>query len=115
MEGLEKLFASDVLIDKMFKFKDVEIPIKYRELSWSEKNKIVSDSFKLNPDGKTMSFDLDMYKKSCLKAMIKEAPWGETNLIFLNKINPAFGALLETIVPKVGSEVIEDQDFFEQE
>lgn len=114
MEGLEKLFASESLLEKVMHFKGIEIKIKYRELTWTEKNKVVSESFTLHTDGQTMRFDLDLYKKTCLTKMIKEAPWGETNAIFLNRLNPAFGAMLETIVPKVGQEIVEQQDFFEE-
>ena len=81
-------------------YKGVEIPIKVRPISWSRKNEILSDCFTL--DG--MKFNFNKYIKSILSEMIVEAPWGTTDQIFLAKINPEFGAMLEKLVPKAFDE-----------
>lgn len=115
MEGLDKLFISDGLKDVCLKFEGLEINLKIKEMSWSRKNQIMSQSFEFRADGQNMAFNLDLYNKLCLQEIIKEAPWGETNIIFLSRIKPEFGALLITLVPKVGDEGKNPStNFFEQ-
>jgi len=90
-------------------YRGTEIPIKVRPLSWSKKNQILSDCFSI--DG--MKFNFDKYIKGMLTELIVEAPWGETNQIFLNRINPEFGAVLEKLVPKAFDEGL-SVDFFDK-
>jgi hypothetical protein len=97
---------SDVELD----FQGVPIKIRIRQLSWSKKNQILSNCFSYGSDGQ-MQFNFDRYMKEMLQAMIVKAPWGETNHIFLNKLNPAFGSILEKLVPKAFDEV-KDTSFF---
>lgn len=75
------------------------LKIKIRALSWSLKNQYVSlNSFR--DDSSKFHFDVDGYVRSCLKYMIVEAPWGETNDIFLLQLEESpLSQALETLVP----------------
>ena len=107
---LEKLFTTEGTKDVVLKFEGVEIPVKVRELSWSEKNQVLSQCFTYHTD-KDISFNFDKYSKLVLKKIIVQAPWGETSEVFLNKIRPEFGSVLEKLVPRAFEEV-ETSDFF---
>lgn len=74
------------------------LEVTTRQLSWSVKNKIVSESIKWDTKG-TMGFDGDTYMREVLKYIIVEAPWGKTDDIFLSRIGPELGTALETLVP----------------
>lgn len=104
------IFTSNADKEVVLTFEGKEIRIKVRELSWSEKNTILSQCFTYNSDS-SVSFNLDKYMKLVLSRIIVSAPWGETNQIFLTKIKPAFGAMLEKLVPKAFEEG-EVPDFF---
>jgi hypothetical protein len=62
----------------IIKFKGVDIALKVRELSWAEKNKILTGCFNYKNDG-SVAFDFDKYMKDSLVKMIVGAPWGETS------------------------------------
>ena len=77
----------------------VKIPIKIRDLSWTEKNQFLSKSFTYQNDG-SISFDFDKYNKLVLTKIIVEAPWGKTDLVFLTNLPRSSGEALEKLVPK---------------
>jgi hypothetical protein len=97
---LTNIYIDTALREIKLDFKGVEIPIKVKPISWARKNEILSDCFSL--DG--MKFNFGRYIKSILSEMIVEAPWGPTDQVFLAKINPEFGAVLEKLVPKAFEE-----------
>jgi hypothetical protein len=113
MEGLEKIFTSDKLKDVTLNYEGTEIKLKVRDLSWSERTKIVGDSFSYSDAG--MKFNIDYYNKTVLMKIIVEAPWGATDQIFFTRINASFGSMLEKLVPKAFAEGQDSSIFFAQE
>lgn len=113
VEGLEQIFLDEKAKEVELDFKGVKIPITIRELSWGEKNQILTKCIAYNQDG-TINFDYDKYSKMALSKIIVKAPWGETNNIFLARLNPAFGSMLEKLIPKAFDEV-KQNDFFGKE
>jgi len=109
---LDGIFAKSNIEVVEVEFKGVKISIEICPLSWSKKNQILGRCFTYATDG-SISFNYDRYMKEALSELITKAPWGETNHIFLNKINAEFGAILEKLVPKAFDEV-KNMDFFEQ-
>jgi len=91
-------------------YKGVKIPIKVRDLSWSERNQILGKCFIYQTEG-SISFDYDKYMKESLAKMIVQAPWGKTDSIFFAQLNKEFGSILEKIVPKAFDEA-QISDFF---
>jgi len=84
----------------------VEIPdtgdafeVSVKQLSWSQRNQLVSKCLEWQKDGQT-NFNGDLYVKESLKEMIVEAPWGRTTESFLSSIDARLGAALESLVPK---------------
>jgi len=106
----EVVFQDSEVKDISLEYKGVLIPIKVRDLSWSERNQILGKCFNYQTDG-NISFDFDKYMKESLSKMIVKAPWGETNSIFFAKISKDFGAMLEKMVPKAFEEA-QMPDFF---
>jgi hypothetical protein len=99
--------------EEVLEYKSVKIPLMIRELSWAEKNKILTACFTYKNNGE-VSFDFDRYMKDSLCKMIAKAPWGETTHLFLSGITSQFGNMLQALVPKA----FEDNkvpDFFESE
>lgn len=113
MEGLDRIFTDQNLKEVTLDYEGVEIKLKIRELSWSERTKILNDSFKYEDGG--MSFDFEGYMRNTLSKIIVEAPWGETNAIFFTRISAKFGSLLETLVPKAFAEGQKPANFFVNE
>jgi len=75
-----------------------EFDVKIRQMSWSQRNKLISRCLNLGTEGVT-AFDGDLYVRECLKEMIIEAPWGKTSETFLITIDPRLGSALESLVP----------------
>lgn len=100
---INNIYISEELKEITLDYKGVEIKIKVRPLSWSKKNQILSNCFTYGTDSQ-MKFNFDKYIKEMLYEMIVEAPWGKTDHIFLSKINPEFGSILEKLVPKAFEE-----------
>ena len=96
-----------------FKYKDEDVVITVRPMTWSKKNQILSKCMGYSSDGKA-TFDLDLYHKECLGYMVTKAPWGETNRIFLSSIDSDLGVKLQKLVPNA-FEVGEDTDFLGSE
>lgn len=110
---INDIYISEGLKEIDLTYKTAEIKLKVRQLSWSKKNQILSACFTYGTDSQ-MKFNFDKYIKDMLCEMIVEAPWGQTNHIFLSKISPEFGAMLEKLVPKAFEEGVTN-DFFAQE
>jgi hypothetical protein len=94
--------------------KGVKIPIKVRDLSWTEKNQILSKSFTYQSDG-NISFDFDKYNKLVLTKIIIEAPWGKTDFTFLTQLPRSSGEILEKLVPKAFEDQSVASDFLGKE
>jgi len=110
MAELDKIYVSDTTKEIDLEFEGVKISIEIKPLSWSRKNQILSGCFTYGNDSQ-MKFNFDKYIKDMLCAMIVKAPWGETTHIFLSKIKPEFGAMLEKLVPRAFEEGVTG-DFF---
>lgn len=99
MSELDIIFSKSEPREETLTYKGIEFKLKTRELSWSERNQILSKSMVYEKDG-VMSLNVDKYMKETLKKIIIEAPWGKTDEIFFTNINPTFGSMLEKLVPK---------------
>lgn len=113
MADLEAIFVKESKKTITIPFEGREFNIVVKPMTWARKNKILSDCFSFDSKG-TMKFSTDKYMKTMLSEMIVEAPWGETNEVFLNRIKPEFGAKLEALVPKAFDEETAP-DFFGKE
>ena len=111
--NLDVLFTSEETKKVELEFKGQKIELILKELSWSKKNQILSRCFTYQSDG-SVSFNLDRYLKDALCEIIVNAPWGQTTSIFLTRVNPTFGAMLEKLVPKAFEEN-QVPDFFGKE
>ena len=111
--NINDIYISEELKTVELKYKTAEIALKVKQLSWSRKNQILSACFTYGADSR-MKFNFDKYIKDMLCEMIVEAPWGQTTHIFLSKISPEFGSLLEKLVPKAFEEGATN-DFFVKE
>jgi hypothetical protein len=111
MSDLDLLFSSSETKEVEFDFKGSKILVKVKELSWSEKNQVLSKCFSYQSSGE-ISFDFDKYNKLMLRKLIvgikvgaTEVPTTEINDIFFNRLNPAIGSKLERIVPKAFTDI----------
>ena len=118
--GIDLIFSTMAEKEEKSQFKGQEVIVRVREISWSEKNKILSKCFTYSQDG-TISFAFDTYNKEMLKKIIVNISVGgsvvpsmEINDIFFSRISPAFGLILEKLVPKAFEE-IQVSDFFAKE
>jgi len=80
-----------------------ELKLTVKDMSWSKRNRIMSQSLTWDTNGNT-NFDGDSYVRLCLKEMIISAPWGPTTEAFLVRINDELGAALEQLVPRAFSD-----------
>ena len=80
------------------KVNDDEFDVVVKPMSWQLKNELIANCMKFDTDGNS-SFDSGNYIKEVLKAIIVEAPWGQTNDEFLDSINSDLGSALEKLVP----------------
>jgi hypothetical protein len=78
---------------------DGMIVIEIRDVPWSLRNQLMTNSMGWDENGKTF-WDTNTYNKECLKYMITKAPWGATSEAFLLSIDGELGAALEALVPK---------------
>jgi hypothetical protein len=78
-----------------------EFTIKFKPVSWSRRNKIMSESVGFSSGGEQTSFDGDKFMRACLREMIVEAPWGRTTETFLLSIDSRLGTALEQLVPNM--------------
>ena len=108
--GIEKFIIEQKIEEfKIFVNKE-EFIIKVRPLTWSMRNKALSEAMKIQGDG-SLKVDIDSYSKYILCARIVEAPWGPTSFTFLNTISPEIGSQLENLVPHIwGAEKKEEDE-----
>tara|TARA_R110000824_G_scaffold78596_4_gene198300 strand:- start:4588 stop:4968 length:381 start_codon:yes stop_codon:yes gene_type:complete len=78
-----------------------EFTIKIKPVSWSRRNKIMSESVEFSSGGEQTAFDGDKFMRACLREMIVEAPWGRTTESFLLSIDSRLGSALEKLVPNM--------------
>lgn len=79
-------------------FEGTTYKFKIRDLTWAERNLIISRSATFKVNG--MSIDLDFYFRNALQEMIVEAPWPkEKTTLVLRDLNSKFGELLQAFVP----------------
>ena len=78
-----------------------EFIIKIKPVSWSRRNKIMSESVEFSSGGEQTAFDGDKFMRACLREMIVEAPWGRTTESFLLSIDSRLGSALEKLVPNM--------------
>jgi hypothetical protein len=109
--GLEVIYTQMEGKEVALEYKGVEIKFKIRPLTWSKKNQILSQCFTYKSDG-SATFNFDKYIKDTLCETIYDAPWGETNHMFLTKISPEFGSMLEKLVPNAFPEGQQQSNFF---
>ena len=81
-----------------------EFTIKVKPVSWSRRNKIMSESVEFSSGGDQTAFDGDKFMRACLREMIVEAPWGRTTETFLLSIDARLGSALEKLVPQMTGE-----------
>ncbi len=112
-DSWEVVFQDSGVKELVLEYRNIKIPIKIRDLSWSEKNQILSKCFVYQTDG-SISFSYDRYMKEVLTKIVVSAPWGETNNIFLSRLSKDFGSMLEKLVPKAFEEA-QIPDFFVKE
>ena len=72
--------------------------LKVRGIPWSRKNQLASQCTHWEDNGGTI-FDGDTYVRECLKFMIAEAPWGQTDDVFLSQIGDELGSALQNLIP----------------
>ena len=102
MEGQEQNL-SRILVKKEPKPVEIEFEgemykFKIRDLSWAERNLIISRSVSYKGGGAVI--DLDAYFRQSLQEMIVEAPWPkERTAIVLKELGGKFGELLQAYVP----------------
>jgi len=108
--GTEKFVEPQKLEEHKIVYKGEEFVIKTRPVTWSMRNKAMSEAIKIDKKGAS-KIDLDAYSKYILCARIVEAPWGITSYTFLNEISPELGEQLNTLIPSFfGVEEIEEDE-----
>jgi hypothetical protein len=113
MTDLNDIFISEDIKETEVEYQGKKFALKIKPITWSKKNQILTKCFTYGQDGQ-MSFNFDKYMKEILVEIIAEAPWGKTDQIFLSRIKPDFGAILEKLVPKAFEE-LQSGDFFVKE
>ena len=94
---LKKYQVSDKAITKVVDVGDESFEVRVKELSWFNRNEIMSKCMVLKPDADS-TFDGALYVREVLKQIVVEAPWGVTNDLFLLSIDTRLGQALETLV-----------------
>lgn len=82
------------------------IEIQVVDMSWARLNQVRAQCAVFNSKTNSSHFDVQTYNNTCLQEMIVEAPWGETNTMFLLQVGNELGSALEKIVPALS----EDED-----
>ena len=91
--------------DKLWKF-------AVRDLTWNEKNQIISQSTGMRKAGKGVAaatFDVNKYNQLYLEKCVVESPF-EMNRVNFLKLNAEFGDLLISNIVEKGEEVTEDEE-----
>lgn len=110
---LNELFATQETKMKIVIHKGKSWVFHYRELTWAEKNKIISQATVMDRS-KEAHFEVDKYLRLSFLKMELELNGHKLTAIELVKLDEKVGNLLEDIVPKA-QEIInkEDEDFIE--
>ena len=110
---LNELFATQETKTKIITHNDKAWVFHYRELTWAEKNKIVSQATVMDRN-KDAHFEVDKYLRLSFIKMELELNGHKLTAIELVKLDEKVGNLLEDIVPKA-QEIInkEEEDFLE--
>ena len=110
---LNELFATQETKEKVITHNNKAWVFHYRELTWAEKNKIISQATVMGRDKKA-HFEVDKYLRLSFLKMELELNGHKLTAIELVKLDEKVGNLLEDIVPKA-QEIInkEDEDFIE--
>ena len=77
------------------------VPVKVIDISWARLNQIKSQCAIFNSKENSSHFDTQVYFNTCLQEMVVEAPWGETNTMFLLQVGHELGNALEKIAPSL--------------
>ncbi len=113
MVDVNKLFITNEPYDVEFVFEGQTFNVKVRDLTWSQKSGIIHNCLVYKKEGEAR-FDYEQYAKKMLMARIVQAPWGETSAIFLSKLKPAFGKMLEDkLIPAPFEGDAEEENFTE--
>ena len=112
-KDINELFATQETKEKVITHKGKVWVFHYRELTWAEKNKIVSQATVIERN-KDAHFEVDKYLRLSFIKMELELNGHKLTAIELVKLDEKVGNLLEDIVPKA-QEIIkkEDEDFIE--
>ena len=112
-KDLNELFATQETKTKIITHNDKAWVFHYRELTWAEKNKIVSQATVMDRN-KDAHFEVDKYLRLSFIKMELELNGHKLTAIELVKLDEKVGNLLEDIVPKA-QEIInkEEEDFIE--
>ena len=115
MSDLDVLFTGDGTKVEELEFKGKKVQVKLREISWSEKNKILNKCFIYQSSGE-INFNFDQYNKEMLKKLVvsisvEGSVVPEINEIFFARLNSSFGSVLEKLIPKAFEE-LNASDFF---
>lgn len=98
MEDLNEILVSKDVKDVTIEFKSKEYKFKLRDLSWSDKNRMLSKCVALQ--GKNVVVDVDAYYRTALQEMIVEAPWPLNQTVtYLRQLGDRFGQTLQQFVP----------------
>ena len=86
------------------------VKLRVKQIPWNKKNQIISAALYWDTKGNS-HFQLDYFKNECLKFMISDAPWGQTNDIFLIQIaDGPLAEALETILPSMNNASVRFDD-----
>ena len=112
-KDINELFATQETKEKVITHNDKAWVFHYRELTWAEKNKIVSQATVMDRN-KEAHFEVDKYLRVSFLKMELELNGHKLTAIELVKLDEKVGNLLEDVVPKA-QEIInkEDEDFIE--
>ena len=106
------VFRNEQLRDVEVEHEGVKYVFKVRDLSWSGMNKVLSRCSSFTADRKGV-FDLDLYYREALLAMVVETPMvepfkgGPLTHQMLTSFTPEFGSKLEALVPVPGGASVE--------
>lgn len=110
-KDLNELFATQETKEKVIIHKKKEWVFHYRELTWAEKNKIVSQATVMDRN-KDAHFEVDKYLRLSFLKMELEFNGHKLTAIELVKLDEKVGNLLEYIVPKAQEIISEEEEGF---
>lgn len=112
-KDINELFATQETKEKVITYNNKVWVFHYRELTWAEKNKIISQATVMDRN-KEAHFEVDKYLRLSFLKMELELNGHKLTAIELVKLDEKVGNLLEDIVPKA-QEIInkEEEDFLE--